>query len=261
MEKGTNYTTNYLLECIGKEKLEIIESYINKLSREDYVTFSSRKDLEENFKEYLNSFIRKLSQEEMDKIIRYTGIDFRRVNPILRGYWDYDKSGVLTDEIKNEAHALADDIRKILFKSTSLGFNFKTYRGTSIRNFYSYGINSLSDLTLLIGRYFYEEGFTSTSLLQETSFFSKQPEWGDFCNIEIEYLISADSDDGMALINDSLSYSESQNEFLINSGSLFKVLNVEIDSNNNQAKVIMVLIPEKIWNPLDYEIEHQNLQK
>ncbi len=41
-----------------------------------------------------------------------------------------------------------------------------------------------------------------------------------FCNIEIEYLIPEESNDGITLINDDLSYPKVQSEYLINKSSL-----------------------------------------
>lgn len=262
MEKGTNYNTKSVLDYIGLERMSEIESYIDIILKEDFMSFSNEEELNRTFSSYINNLLTSLSNDEISKILRYTGIDFRRVNPILRGYWDYDKSGALTDEVKKDALALAREINKIILKRAySLGFNFKTYRGTSIRSFYSYGITSLEELVLLKDKYLYELGFTSTSLLPETSFFARKPEWGDLCNIEIEYLIPKDSCDGIALLSDNLSYSNSQNEFLINDGTLFKVIDIAVDKENNCAHIKMILVPEKVWNPLDYEMERQNLEK
>jgi len=262
MEKGTNYETISVLDYIGFEKISEINSYVNSILKENCTSFKSNEEINSTFETYISNLLASLTRDEISKILRYTGIDFRRVNPVLRGYWDYDKSGALTDEIKSDAYVLAESIRKIILKSSrSLGFNLKTYRGTSIRSFYSLGITSLCDLSCLKDKYLYESGFTSTSLLSETSFFVKQPEWGDLCNIEIEYFIPGDSNDGIALLSESLSYSTSQNEFLINNGSLFKVVDINVDKAKNCAYLKMVLIPEKIWNPLDYQMEHQNLEK
>ena len=65
----------------------------------------------------------------------------------------------------------------------------------------------------------YEQGFTSTSLKEESSYFKTQG-----CNIEIRYLIPKDSKDGISLINDELSYSTNQNEYLLDKGSLSKIV-------------------------------------
>jgi hypothetical protein len=39
-----------------------------------------------------------------------------------------------------------------------------------------------------------------------------------------------------------------QNEFLLNNGSLSKVIDVKIDENNNTAVLLVVLVPKKIYD-------------
>lgn len=46
-----------------------------------------------------------------------------------------------------------------------MNIDFKTYRGTPLSHFKDYGINNIEDLNLLVGKFIYEEGFTSTSVL------------------------------------------------------------------------------------------------
>ncbi len=167
---------------------------------------------------------------------------------------------MLTEEVRKEANETASLLRVAILKVSPLGFNMTTYRGVGISTFYKSGITSLKELKYLEGNYFYEEWFTSTSMLRETSFFAKQPEWGSNCNIEITYLIPQDSEDGLCIHSSELNYAINQNEFLINSSSLFKVLKVQTDENNT-ARIKMMLIPQKLWNSLDYEMERQNLGK
>ena len=76
--------------------------------------------------------------------------------------------------------------------------------------------------------------------------------------IEIEYLIPENSCDGIPLINDDFSYSKSQNEYIINQFSLFKVIDILQDKENNTAHIKMMLIPKNIW---DKEIELKNNHK
>jgi len=213
------------------------------------------------FEDFLNDYLIKINEQDREAILNYAGLGFRKVNSILRGVWDYDKNGRLTDEIRNEAIELASRLRDSLLKVPPLAFNMTTYRGVGISTFYKSGITSLKELKYLEGNYFYEDGFTSTSMLRETSFFAKQPEWGSNCNIEITYLIPQDSEDGLCIHSADLNYAVNQNEFLINSSTLFRVLGVQIDENSNKAYIKMMLIPQKLWNPLDYEMERQNLQK
>ena len=56
-------------------------------------------------------------------------------------------------------------------------------------------------------QYYFDSGFTSTSLLKNKSFFGKNHGGTDY-NIEIEYFIPNECSDGIALINDDLSEEE-----------------------------------------------------
>ena len=100
----------------------------------------------------------------------------------------------------------------------------------------------------LENKYYYESGFTSTSLVRDKSFFNRELEYHEFCNIEIEYLIPGESNDGIPLINDDLSYSKVQSEYLINKGSLSKIIDVKVKPDGKLAHMKAVLIPEKMWN-------------
>lgn len=255
MEQGINSSTRYAMTYIGKTKLEEIEIYVKQVLKEDCKVFESKEEILDVFDTFLNAFFETTNYEEREILKRYTGLDFRKVNSILRGIWDYEKNGVLTEDIKKEISEYARVLRSVLLKAPSLPFNINVYRGLGIEAFYSYGISNLGDLICLKGKYMYEEGFTSTSLLRTNSFFTKPPEWGSTCNIEMECIIPASSEDGVALILDEISYSSNQLEFLISSSSLFKVVDVIIDEEKRSAKIKTILIPERIWNPLDYEME------
>lgn len=255
MEKGTNSNTKYILNYIGTKKVEEINAYIAKVLNEDIKVFASSNEIKEAFNEFLNIFYERTSTEERRNIQNYTGLSFRKVNSYLRGVWDYEKNGRLTDEIKEEASELASNLRRVLLKTPVLPFNMLVYRGVGIETFYSYGITKIEDLIYLKDRFMYESGFTSTSLLRSNSFYENKPEWGSICNIEIECLVPSESEDGLPLIDSVMSYSENQLEFLINSSSLFKVIDVEINKEQNTAKLKTILIPQKLWNPLDYEME------
>ena len=59
-------------------------------------------------------------------------------------------------------------------------------------------------------------------------------------------MIPCESNDGMPLIDDNLSYSKKQNEFLINKGSVSKIVDVRINSEKTKAYVKAILVPQKI---------------
>ena len=133
----------------------------------------------------------------------------------------------------------------LLKKFSSTKSQFKTYRGTTIREFKKYGITTLEDLLSLTNQYLYDTGFTSTSLQEDTSYFKKTIH-EEYCNIEIIYIIPENSNDGIPLLNDQLSYSKNLNEYLLNRCTLSKVLGVKIEGNT--AVITTVLIPKHIWD-------------
>lgn len=249
--------TDYVLKYIGKSKLEEIELFILDMLSRKYKAFESEQDISESLDGYIEKYLEKINCDEQNTLKAYTGLAFRRINSVLRGSWDYETNGALTAQVKEESYQLADSIRTILLKSDSLPMDIKTYRGVSLSAFRAYGVNSLNDLKNMENRYMYEDGFTSTTLIRDESFFYKQTDWGEKANIEVEYLIPNESDDGVVLNCAAISFSPNQDEYLINSSSLFKVLSVDIDEKNNQAKIRMALVPQKVWNPYDYEMERK----
>lgn len=260
MEKGTNYNVDYVLRYIGNKKDEV-ESYIAECLTQEF-TDDSNPELIADLKLAALEFIDNLTSEEQKSLRSYTGYQFRNINAVLRGKWNYEVNGLLTPELKKEYYELADQIRLVLNKAVPIPKNFKTYRGVSLLAFNSYSIFDLEDLPYLKGKYLYEEGFTSTSIEREKSFFYTNPyTLTGKPNILIEYLIPEGSDDGILLIDDTISYSPSQKEFIINSSSLFKVLDVKVDKQNNVAYLQVILIPEKVWNLVDYTKEKVGISR
>ena len=97
----------------------------------------------------------------------------------------------------------------------------------------------------MVGQYFYERGFTSTSILRETSAFSSELDCWKTRNIEIEYLIPSEFNEGLPLITKDLCYTDIENEFLINTGTLCKIVDVMVDED--KAYLTAVFVPKKIW--------------
>lgn len=215
-----NKTVNLILKYIGIDKQTELDTFVNDVSKRNFVEFSSLEEVSAFFIDYLAGFYNNNSRSDIDNIRAYTGIAFRRFNSVLRGFWNYDTNGLLTDEMKNKYLDYADNLSECIERAPTLSSNIKTYRGVSLDSFKDYGISSLEDLKNLENKYYYESGFTSTSLERDKSFFNRELEYHDFCNIEIEYLIPEESNDGIPLINDDLSYSKVQSEYLINKGSL-----------------------------------------
>ncbi len=243
-----NRKLNMILKYMGNEKLTEINEFVDEVSKRNFIEFTNDLEVETFFIDYLADIYNNYSIEEINNIRSYSGISFKDINTILRGFWSYEDSGILTEEKKENAINLANNLSKSIEKLNSLSFNIKTYRGTSLNSFKAYGITSLNDLETLKGKYYFESGFTSTSLLRNKSFFNKNLEYHETCNIEIEYLIPEESNDGLPLITDELSYSKTQNEYLINKGNLSKIIDVKISQDGKLAYIKAVLIPEKMWN-------------
>ena len=225
-----------------------IDTFVNDVSKRNFIGFSSLEEVSAFFTDYLAEFYNNNSINDIDTIRAYTGIAFRRFNSVLRGTWNYDTNGLLTDDAKVEYLNLANKLSECIERSSTLPTNIKTYRGVSLERFKDYGITSLEDLNSLENKYYYDSGFTSTSLVRDKSFFNRELEYHEFCNIEIEYLIPEEANDGIPLIDDNLSYSKVQNEYLINKGSLSKIIDVEISPDGKLAYIKAVLIPQKMWN-------------
>lgn len=260
MEKGTNYNVSYLLRYIGKEKQDELENYTKEMLSKSYQQFTNESVVHETFDSFLSEYLSKLNKEDAINLRSYTGLKFRNVNAILRNNWNYEVNGKLTKELKEESLELAEKIHCAINKAPEINGGIKTYRGVSINSFQSYNIFTLADLKSLEGKYLYEEGFTSTSLIKNQSFFYKEPfTLTGKPNILIEYLIPDGSDDGIPLLCDEISFSPNQVEFLINSSSLFRVSYVEVDQKNNVALMQILLIPQRVWNPHDYEMERNSL--
>ena len=175
----------------------------------------------------------------------------------MRGKWNYQENGILTIEKKDLYHKLGEKIFDIIDKFPPLDINIKVYRGVNLKAFNDYHINTLEELQYLEGEFIYEPGFSSTSLLRSNSFFSKKPEWGEKCNIEIEYYIPKNCQEGAVLLSDILSYSKAQLEYVINSGSLTKILSVELNTKRTKAYIKAILLPKIYWNKEELEQEYK----
>lgn len=243
-----NRITRLVLSTIGKDNIEKLDEYVLVAQQRPYIDIKSNEQINEIFGNSVIDFLSNLTQEDLMTIRTYTGYDFKRINAVLRSNWNYEEHGRLTEELKQQYLRLSQDIDILFNKFATPNIDFITYRGVELSSFKKYGINSLEELENLNGKYLYEEGFTSTSLIRDTSYIGKTLENGKSYNVGIKYLISSESQDGALLIDDNLSYSPSQNEYIINKGSLIKVTEVNIDKENNQAYILAQLIPKKMWN-------------
>lgn len=248
MEKGESINTNILFKYLDKNSKDIIEEYVLNSCKERYIEFKTKEDIQKNFCDLVNEFTSKLSNDELLDIRTYTGYNFKKINAILRNKWTYEENGILNDNIRKEYLNLANRIDNILNKFPSFKYNFVTYRGATLSSFKKYGINSLNDLACLKNKYMYEEGFSSTSILESSCYFKKKLDTGKNYNVEIKYLITPEYNEGALLIDNDLTYSLNQNEYLINKSSLSKVVDVKINEEDDSAILTVVLIPRNRWD-------------
>lgn len=248
MEVGKSRTSNIVLNLLSENIKDNMEKYITEVLGQNIKGFKNIEEINNSFSDKIEQFLSTLNEDELLDLRNYTGYNFKFINAILRGTWNYEEHGLLNEENKYKYMSLADRIKKILYKFPKSENNFVTYRGTTINNFKDYGISDIKDLKYLIGNYMFEQGFLSTSILEDSSYFKKPPDDGNNYNIEVRYIIPKEYNEGALLINNCLTYSISQNEFLIGKGSLSKVLNVEIDQGSNKAIITSIIVPERVYN-------------
>ena len=233
---------------LGSDIRNKIDNYIMDVSSREFLVMDSLDQVKKLFEESLDDFLESLSSDELFDLRSYTGYNYKDINAVMRRNWSYDKNGFLDQQKNDEIRALATSIEKILNKFVIPEINFVAFRGRTISSFSSYGIMELSQLENLKGKFMYEPGFTSTSIIEESSYINKKLDDGRLCNVGIRYLIPSECNDGALLISDNTSYSVSQNEFLLNKGSLSKVIDVSIDVDSNSAILTVILIPKKIYD-------------
>lgn len=241
---GENRITNSVLRLIGKEKVAELDLFVTELLDRDFSDINNLDDM--NL--VVSSFIDSLTDEELMVLRSYTGYNFKCINAILRNNWNYEEHGLLNDEIRLKYLELARRISEIINKFPLLDLDFCVYRGVELDAFKKFGIYNLEDLISLKEKYMYEEGFTSTSINKERCYFNKTLENGKTYNVGIKYLVPRECSDGILLTDDELSYSSNQQEYLLSSGSLVKVIDVSIDSEKNSAELVVVVIPKRVWD-------------
>ena len=103
-----------------------------------------------------------------------------------------------------------------------------------------------------MGQFHLEKGFLSTSSVEEGGFAGSE-EFDDVqrgaCNITMRYKVAAGTHDGILLVGSDLTYSEGQSEYLVRSGSLAYVSEVEMSKDGKSAVLDCVLIPRQFYDP------------
>ncbi len=249
MDKGMTFETKYFTKYMSEDiKLEI----------EELVLESQRCELSHpTFEEELKRYYETVKIKDGETIRRYTCYEYKFINAILRGTWNYEEHGKYTEEKAQELTEYAEELSSLIDLFPRTNRTFMVYRGTTLREFKKYGINTLEDLLELKGKYLYEKGFTSTSIEESSSFYNKPNGLGVIRNIEVKYIIPEGSQDGIPLLKDEVSYAKTEMEYLINKGSLARVIDAKIEGNN--AIITAVLIPKQLWNRQEKvdEVNHQ----
>ena len=247
IHSSQNRITNSVLRMIGESTMGSVDQYTEDIVNRSYKSFKSIDELNEFFKDYMTNFYSNSNLDDIENIRYYTGPGFKEINAILRDNWNYEVNGLLSEDKKKEMIELSRNLSNSMDKTSSqLPSNIKVYRGVSLDSFKDYGVNNIFDLKNLVGQYCYERGFTSTSLVRDSSSFaSNSDNWKNY-NIEIEYLVPSECSEGLPLITDDLSYSGIKHEFLINSGCLIKIVGALIEQD--KAYLTAIVVPKKVWD-------------
>lgn len=240
MEKGQSVISELVLKTI-EDKQDDINRLVLENSNIEIKTIPKDK-IHKHFQKGFNKV--KLSKTEYLILRNYTGFNFKGINSILRNKWNKDYNGLLDEEKEYRFKSNAENISDLIRKFPKTKKAFKVYRGVTIDAFKDYGIDNINDLIFMNDEFIYEKGFTSTSLIRETSYFDKEID-GKLYNIELEIVVPKDSQDGMPLTGNELSFSPGQNEYVFDRESLTKITDVRIE--NNFAYLKGVLIPKKIY--------------
>lgn len=240
MEKDQSIMPELILKTI-EENQDAIDNLVIENSKIDINTIPKDK-INNFFQKGFNKV--KLTKTEYLILRNYTGFNFKGINSILRNKWNKKYNGLLDEEKVYRFRSNADNISDLIKKFPKNKKAFKVYRGVTIDAFKDYGIDTLDELIFMKDNYIYEKGFTSTSLIRETSYFNKEVD-GELYNIELEIVVPKDSQEGMPLTGYELSYSPGQNEYVFDRESLIKITNVKIE--NNFAYLKGILIPKKLY--------------
>ena len=247
-----NRTCNwYLREIENLGHLENLKSFIADATSRTYEDLNSPQKLDDFCTSYNSKIIPLLTHEAKSTIKHYSGLGYKAINQVARGFWDYEILGRQTPEKLAQAQQDIKNLSQIITSLPPLNTNLTTYRGTNLDTFRGYQIENLSELKNLEHNFFLETGFTSTSLSRDANFANHQ--FGDPlrkpCNIEIKYLLTSENDNCVGLLSDDLSYSKNEHEILFNRDNLSYISKVQIDQDHNRAFLKMLLLPVHIYDP------------
>ena len=234
---GTSKATRTVFRWISDERQNILDSFCSECGKREYTKF---KDLDQAL-----MFVPLPVLDSNDKLAlsHYSGFSYFSLNRAAKGKWNYEENG---DTARHEEYKqYVSELSQVISNNqTSVG-NISVYRGVPLKYFRDYGIESLDELEALEGKFLLDEGFASTSLVEDACFYRKDPKNGIDYNVMIEYLVPEEFTDGICNVAES--HFSSEAEYLINTWSLAQVKEVRRDSENG-AIVQALLVPKKVYD-------------
>lgn len=236
-KKGTTEETRMLFRWMSDERRTCLDQFEGTCSKRDYQEFSDIDHALIQMPSY------SLSYDDVQAISHYSGLGYFSINRAAKNMWNYEDNGSI-DRRKMFEGYVEELSTAISNNGKSIG-DVKVYRGVPVKYFRSYGINSIDEIDNLNGKYLLDKGFVSTSLVEEDSFFDKNPNNGINYNVKIEYLVPEEFTDGICIVRDSAFKNES--EYLINTWNLAQVVEVE-RIGSDKAKITALLVPKKVYD-------------
>lgn len=236
-EVRTSKDVGTVLRLIGSTERNNIASFYSNCIDRSYASFKDREMA------LMTIDTGNYCREVKDIFNDYSGFNYRRINASARDRWSYEKHGHIKD--KERFDEISKSLKNAIDENQRSIGNVKVYRGVPLKYFEEYGVSSLDDLKGLEGGFLLDRGFVSTSLVEDDCYYKSENELGLDYNVEIEYLIPEEFEDGVSI--SSLSYSPNQTEYLINSWNLAQVVGVSMDADDG-AVVQALLIPKHIYD-------------
>ncbi len=238
----------YLKEINRQNTAKDVKEYLLRAMKTRAKAYDTIETFGDDNTEYSYRLNGLLSDDEKKSLLWYSSIDgFVGINSLSRGFWNYDKLGVRTEEAVKEIKQDSKNIENAIKRAPVPRRDFFTYRGTNLAAFGKYGIKAVGELSKMEGQFMLEQGFTSTAILKEKSFIEKT---GDFyseaSNIEMHYYVPAGYHSGVALLSPEVTYYPDQTEYLIDKGTLMYISGVSF--SGDKAVVDAIVIPTEIYD-------------
>ena len=234
--QGTTFTTRMIMNSLSDERRSDFDSFCGECNGRSY------EKIEDIDKALMFINLPVLNDEDRLSLSHYSGFSYFDLNRAIKNKWTYEENG--TQERFNEFKKYAEDLQNTIANNQASIGNVKVYRGVPLKYFREYGINSLDELDSLKGQILVDQGFVSTSLVEDDCFYRKDPNNGINYNVMIEYSVPEEFTDGIVMVGESHFTGES--EYLINAWSLAQVSDVVRDGDGVIIKAL--LVPKYIYD-------------